>query len=346
MFFRGGVSNAVAALIFFTTSLSTAIIPNKVFAASTEISGLLEVQVEFVEGFDGTSSSDILISNAEFALDSELSERVSTHLSFLYERYFTTTEVDNVYIEYGNPFLSSFFVRAGQLYVPFGTFETNMVSDPFTLFLAETREVAFVLSYESTFHATMYVFNGELQKTGSDNSIDNVGVDLGYIYERESLGIDIGFGYINNIGDSIFVAETIIANQGGDNHVDEYVPGMIAHLIIRWNSFQFIGELAAATKDFAIGEIYATQKSKPSASNLELAYHFSENWVLALGMQNSVDLSGYLPESRLLFTTSYQMNDGIRIAFEYGSDSDYSTSKPNGTGNTGSSMIFQIAANF
>ena len=346
MVFRSGYSGAVSAWMFFTFSLSAAFIPNHTFAASTEISGVVEIQVEFVEEFDGTRSSDILIDNAEFALDSELTEWFSTHFSFLYERYFTTTEVDNVYIEYGNPFLSSIFARAGQLYVPFGAFETNMVTDPLTLFLAETREVAFTLGYESSFHATMYLFNGELQKAGSDNSIDNIGVDLGYIYEGESMSVDIGFGYINNIGESIFVNEVILENKNGDNEVAEYVPGMIAHLIFGWGSFQFIGELAAATKDFAAGEIYLTQKSKPSATNLELAYHFSDNWVLALGMQNSVDLSGYLPESRFLLATTYRMNEATKIGFEYISDSDYGTSEPDGTGNSASKMRIQLTAEF
>ncbi|WP_455221292.1 LbtU family siderophore porin [Kaarinaea lacus] len=345
MCFRSRFSNALTAWMFFTFCVSAVVIPNHVWAASTEISGLLEAELEFIDDFNGTSSSNIVLATAEIALDSELSEWFTAHVSLLYEQDVTDLQIDNGYIEYGNPFLSSIFSRVGQLYVPFGAFETNMVSDPLTLVLAETREVAFTLGYESGLHVTLFMFNGELQEAGSDDSIDNIGVDLGYIYDSESMNIDIGFAYMNNLGESDFLNEIIVRNTG-DTITAEYVPGMIAHLIFRWGSIQFIGELAAATKDFAIGEIYASQKSKPSASNLELGYHFSDNWVIALGMQNSVDLSGYLPESRLLFATSYQIDEGTRIAFEYGSDSDYSTSKPNGTGNSGSSMVLQLAAEF
>ncbi|WP_455207955.1 LbtU family siderophore porin [Kaarinaea lacus] len=346
MYFRCGNSNVVTAWRVVSFSLLIALIPSHVLATSTEISGVVEVQIELVDDFDGSSSSNILIDNAEFSLDSELTEWFSSHFSFLYERFFTTTEVDNVYIEYGNLFLSSLFLRAGQLYVPFGAFETNMVTDPFTLFVAETREVAFTLGYESSFHATMYFFNGELLESGGDDSIDNIGVDLGYIYQGESVSVDIGFGYINNIGESIFLNEIITENKAGVTEIVEYVPGMITHLIFQWGSFQFIGELAAATKDFAVGEIHVTQKSRPSATNLELAYHFSDNWVLALGTQNSVDMSGYLPESRLLFATTYRMDQATKIGFEYISDSDYGSSEPNGTGNSGSKMRIQLTAEF
>jgi len=344
MVFRSGNSSAVAVWVVLI-SLSIALIPTHVIAASTEISGLVEAELEFVDDFDGTSSSNIVLATAEISLDSELSEWFGAHVSLLYEQDVTDLQVDNGYIEYGNAFLSSIFARLGQLYVPFGAFESNMVSDPFTLVLAETREVAFTIGYESGLHATMYLFNGELQEAGSDDSIDNIGVDLGYIYEGESMSFDIGFGYINNIGESDFLNE-IIVNKTGDTETGEYVPGMIAHLIFQWGSFQFIGELAAATKDFAAGEVYDGLKSRPSASNLELAYHFSENWVLALGTQNSVDLSGYLPESRFLFATSYRIDEATKIGFEYASDSDYGSSEPDGTGESGSTILIQLAAEF
>lgn len=351
MYFRGGYSNAVTAWMFFTFSLSAAFIPNLAVAGSTEISGVVEVELGFTDDFDGTSSSDIVLATTEIALDSELSEWFGAHVSLLYEQDATDLEIDNGYIEYGNAFLSSIFARAGQLYVPFGAFETNMISDPLTLEIAETREVAFTIGYESSFHATMYLFNGDLTEAGGDDSIDNIGVDVGYIFEGESMSFDIGFGYINNIGESDGLSGIILENVAPDpdsglTEVDEYVPGMIAHLIFQWGSFQFIGELAAATKDFAAGTIYVDQKSKPSATNLELAYHFSENWVLALGVQNTVDMSGYLPESRFLFATSYRIDEATKIGFEYASDSDYGTNKPNGTGESASTMTIQLAAEF
>jgi len=339
------VSSGFFFIVLFFTSSSHSL------AASNEVSGLLKVDAEFIDDFDDTSSSDFVINRAEVHLNSELSEWITSQVSLLYRQNTDTRkqvdlEIDNAYIEYGNAFLSSFSAQFGQLYVPFGSFETNMASDPLTRVIAETREVSFVATYDSGFNASFYLFNGELMESGGDDSIDNVGVNLGYVYEEQSTYIDIGFGYINNFGETGFLNNIIIENQNGQSDVIEYVPGMIAHLVLHWGSFQLIGELAAATKEFAVGEIYLNQKSQPSATNLEMAYDFGKAWNLALGVQNSVDMSGYLPETRIMFATTYRFDESTRFTFEYANDSDYASSNPNGTGNSGSTVLLQVAAKF
>lgn len=331
-------------VLFFTLS-------DHVLAASSEISGLLKVEAEFLDNFDGTSTSDILIDRAEVHINSELSEWITTHVSLLYRQNDdplreVKLELDNAYIEYGNAFLSSFSAQFGQLYLPFGSFESNMASDPLTRVLAETREVTFVATYDSGFNASFYLFNGELMESGGDDAIDNVGVNLGYVYEGQSTYIDIGFGYMNNFGETDFLNNIILQNQNGQSDVVEYVPGMIAHLVIHWGSFQLIGELAAASKEFAVGEIYLNRVSKPSATNIEMGYNLGKAWNIALGAQSSVDMSGYLPETRIMFATSYNIDDSSRITFEYANDSDYASSNPNGTGNSGSSILLQVASSF
>lgn len=331
-------------VLFFTFS-------NHSLAASSEISGLLKVDAEFLDNFDGTSTSDIVIDRAEIHLNSELSEWITTQVSLLYRQHDNPLrevelELDNAYIEYGNAFLSSFSAQFGQLYLPFGSFESNMASDPLTRVIGETREVTFVATYDSGFNASFYLFNGELMESGGDDAIDNVGVNLGYVYEGPSTYIDVGFGYINNFGETDFLNDIIVQNQNGQSDVIEYVPGMTAHLVLHWGSFQLIGELAAATKEFAVGEIYLNRVSKPSATNIEVGYNFGKAWNVALGVQNSVDMSGYLPETRIMFATSYMIDDSSRITFEYANDSDYASSMPNGTGNTGSSIRLQVASSF
>jgi len=331
-------------VLFFTLT-------NYSLAASNEISGLLKVNAEFIDHFDGTSTSDIIIDRAEVHLNSEISEWIASHVSLLYRQdddplIKVDLELDNAYIEYGNAFLSSFSAQFGQLYVPFGSFETNMASDPLTRVIAETREVSFVATYDSGFNASFYVFNGRLMESGGDDAIDNVGINLGYVYEAQSTYFDIGFGYVNNFGETDFLNNIIIQNQNGQSDVIEYVPGIVAHLVLNWGSFQLIGEIAAASKEFAVGEIYLNQKSQPSATNLEMGYNFGKAWNIALAMQNSVDMSGYLPETRLMFATTYMFDESTRATFEYANDSDYASGNPNGTSNSGSSIILEVAAKF
>ena len=217
MVFRSRIINLTSAGFLISIVLVT--FSEYSLAASSEISGLLKVDAQFNEEYDGTSSSNIVINDAEVHFDSELSEWITTHLSLRYRQHdnpliAVDLELDNAYIEYGNAFQSSFSAQFGQLYVPFGLFETNMASDPLTLTLAQTREVTFVATYDSGFNASIYLFNGDLMESEGEDSIDNVGVNLGYVYEAQSTYLDIGFGYINNFGESNYL-NNIIAEAVG-----------------------------------------------------------------------------------------------------------------------------------
>ena len=292
-----------------------------------------------------------MINRAEVRINSMISEWISSQVSLRYRQSNDTLlqadlEIDNAYIEYGNAFLSAYSAQIGQIYVPFGWFETNMASDPLTRVIAETREVAFAATFDGGFNASVYVFNGDLIESGNDDTLDSIGANLGYLYEGQSAHVDIGFGYINNFGDTDFLSKIILQNQNGQSDVVEYVPGIAAHLILNWGAFQLIGELAAASKEFATGEIYLNQKSQPSATNLEMGYNFAKSWNISVAMQNSVDMSGYLPESRLMFATSYKIDDSTRVTFEYANNTDYDSSNPNGSGESGSSIILAATTSF
>ncbi len=69
--------------------------------------------------------------------------------------------------------------------MPFGNFESNMISDPVTLTLAETREDVVQVGFgtEGGFYDSAYFFNGDTDKSkdnvysSADNDhIDNYGI--------------------------------------------------------------------------------------------------------------------------------------------------------------------------
>ena len=78
---------------------------------------------------------------------------------------------------------------------------------------------------------------------------------------------------------------------------------------------------------------------------MEFAYSFGEDFVIAMAFQNSVDMGGYLPESRMLFGMSYQIDEAMSFAFEFANDTDYSKGS-GGSGDTSSTTTFQLATQF
>jgi hypothetical protein len=344
-----------------------ACLPKTSLAATTEIGGLLETEMFFGETFDGESYSDLVLATIEVGLDAEITNWFSGHVLLLHEEFSdniphlhaqgqTGMLVDEAYIEFGNPFLSSFSLQVGHIYIPFGNYQTNMVSDPFTLEIGESRESAIVLNYDRNFYFSLYMFNGDLMESGGDNAIDNMGVNLGYAYQGDTISFDIGVGYINNIKETDGLSNSIINNRDTLNEsipglfpdpveVEEYTAGIATHLVFNWGNITFIGELVAAMDDFAADELYASKVAKPSASNVEVAYSINDNLTMALGFQNSVDMASYLPENRTIFGVSYQLDTGTSLAFEFASDKDFGASD-GGSGESASTTTIQLAAEF
>lgn len=97
-----------------------------------EISGLLEAEIGFSSDFNNVDTSDITLATVELAFDAQINERVSAHVLMLHEDDDTEpAEIDAGII--GLDLNGGWSLAAGRMYLPFGVFETHMVSDPLTL---------------------------------------------------------------------------------------------------------------------------------------------------------------------------------------------------------------------
>ncbi len=167
-----------------------------------EIAGLVEVEAGYFEPFGGPSESDLVLATFELGILSRIGGWVEVGASLLYEEDDTDLEVDTGYITIYNPDVAPVYFTGGQIYVPFGVYETNLVSDPLTLELGETRETAALVGFEyQGFGGSVYGFNGDTKLNG-DNRISGWGANLGYAWEQDDLGVTVAAGYINNLGDS------------------------------------------------------------------------------------------------------------------------------------------------
>jgi hypothetical protein len=164
--------------------------------------GLIEIEASHSSPYVGGSSSDIVVATAELGASVMVNDQVSAGISLLYEEDDTDLEVDVATLTY-SPTEANWSITAGQLYVPFGSYQTNMVSDPLTLEIGETRETVARFDIESgILSAAIYLFNGTNKKNnGADNKADNFGLNLGYTIEGQ-VNITGSVGYINDIGDS------------------------------------------------------------------------------------------------------------------------------------------------
>jgi len=314
------------------------------------LSGVVEVEAASAEDFDGNDTSDITLATVALGLDAEITEWVNAHILLLYEEDDTEPmDLDEGTITLGNLEKFPLYFTAGKMYVPFGYFESNMISDPLTLELGETRESAALVGFEvSDFYGSLYTFNSDINETGDDDTIASFGANAGYGYENDNMSLDIGADWINNIA-----ATDIFKGYFGDvgiTEVQDYPSGLTVHLTLGYGPFMLIGEYLGALDAFQVDELeFNGTGAEPSAWNLEVAYTREikgKETTFAVGYQKTDEaLALELPEERILATIGVEIWKYTSLALEYLHDEDYSLAD-GGTGNDANAATVQLAVAF
>lgn len=313
-----------------------------------KLSGTVELEASHVDPFVGSTTSDFVVATAEIGLAVQVHDWVGTEITLLHEEDDTNLEVDVATVRIAPP-EGSWFLNGGQFYVPFGTYDSNMISDPLTLEIAETRETAAQVGFETNgFSGSAYTFNGT-NKDGGDNRIDNFGLAVGYTKEAGDVTFGVNAGYINDIGDSDNLETTIAGNLGSNNVVD-HVPAWAVSGVVQFGPISLMGEYLSATDEFAANEVAFTGNgAKPSAWNIEAGYTFSvmeKETVFALAYQGTDEaLAIGQPEERYMVGLSMALTEYVGVGVEWAHDQDYDVAD-GGTGNSADTFTAQLAIGF
>lgn len=333
-----------------------------------EIAGLIEVEANYSSPYEGSSESDVTLATFELGIESQVSDWVRAGASLLYEQDETDLEVDTAWITLANLERTPFFLTAGQIYVPFGAYETNLVSDPLTLEIGETRETALQIGFEhSGFLGSAYVFNGDSKIKGKDR-IGSWGANLGFGQESEGRAWSIGAGYLNDLGDSdnlnAFINDNRVAartellelREEGDDPVDfsidptDRTGGWTLNAAATFGPFNLIGEYLSATDHFNADSLsFRERGAKPSAWNIEAGYSFEvfgKETVAAVAYQGTREaLALELPQERWSLGWSVGIFNNTSVALEWAHDIDYNQ-RDGGTGKSANTVTAQLAVEF
>lgn len=330
-----------------------------------EIAGLIEVEAGYVSPYEGGSESDVVLATFELGITSQINDWVDAGASLLYEQDETDLEVDVAYITIANLEVTPAFLTAGQIYIPFGAYETNLVSDPLTLEIGESRETAVQLGFvQGDFSGSAYLFSGD-NKVDGENQIGSWGANLGYAHEQDDRAWAFGVGYLNDLGDSDTLQDATNDNRvaafeeaiegGVDPGVFSVDPtdrtgGWTLNAAATFGQFNVIGEYLAATDNFDTDSLsFRGKGAKPSAWNIEAGFTFpvmGRESVVSVAYQGTREaLALELPKERWLVGWSIAIFDRTSLAFEWAHDLDYSASD-GGTGKSGDSVVAQLAVEF
>ncbi len=276
------------------------------------LSGVIEVEAGYAK--NGEDSSDIVVATVEVGIDAQIAKHVSGHILFLYEEGDTEFDVDEAIISINGEDVVPLYLNAGQMYLPFGNFESHMISDPLTLELGETGESAVVAGFANDWiDICAGVFNGDINETEEEGDEIKSYVAAAVFTLPENtvadFGLTAGASYISNIGDSDSLQDAI-----GPGTIEDYVPGYSAFVSISvLDRFFFNAEYLIADDEFE----FTALEFKPSTWYAEVAVGIIEDLEIAVHYAGSDDCDDVLPEDRFGAAITYGLFESTSLGLEY-----------------------------
>ncbi|MGD9153079.1 MAG: LbtU family siderophore porin [Gammaproteobacteria bacterium] len=330
------------------------------------LSGNIEAKAIYEDPYTGSHVSDLDLSWAEFDIFAEVSKWVNGFMAITYDNSAIAANsnrisnsnitLDRGFLLFGNFVKSHWYGSVGQVYVPFGRYGSNMISDPLTKYIGKTKARAITVGYSPTCehnspYGRVFVFQGA-SKYRNNNDINNGGADIGFIAGSGKLSTDIGVSYIYNIADSDGMQNNDVATAGffrgfdviNSENIAHRVAGGDVHGMVKYGPFNVIGEYVSALRSFDVSNLsYNSRGAKPRALNVEGAYAFmlfAHPSSVAIGYSASRQaLALNIPKQRYYTSFAMTVLNNTKATLEYRHDKNY------GAGDTASGQTLNAVVN-
>ena len=211
----------------------------------------------------------------------------------------------------------------GQQTLPFGVYDTNMITDPLTKDLGETAYTSLVLGGEAAqFGWTVFAYYAD-----EEARVDGFGAGVGMAMEGDASAFGVDVVWISDIGDS----------NGLSGMFDDDVPGLSA------SAGGSVGPVAAMVELVTALDAEGAN-AEPSAWHAEAAYGFDlmgREATLAIAAGGTEDAEAAdLAETLMLLGISVGISEGVGIGLEWKQEEGY------GADAADDAVTVQLAAEF
>ena len=318
---------------------------------SGEVEGDLFAQNK---GMNHSPSSDLYVGDAELDMQAIINRWLTAYMNFSYDnspneagnRVEGNIVLDNGFFTLGDLNKSLWRMTVGQLYVPFGQFNSFLVSDPLNKTIFRTKAQPIIVGYgvpgEDGFAASLFTFRGDSHSSGNatetNQHINQYGADANYQFKLGAVHSTFGASYIANMADSNGM-QGAPGSQGefqgfGNTTSTEYlqheVPAVDLRAMFDIAAFTLIGEYDTATEAFNAADLsFDGEGATPSAYHLEGVYSFTmmdKPSSFALGYDRSYEaLALNLPQSRVAAALNTSPWRNTLASLELRHDTNYSS---------------------
>ncbi len=317
-----------------------------------EFHASLEFEYRTEEGFDdteeassSTTSSDSATLDLEFGYQPCDWFRGDLLITWDDE---TPLEIDEGFVTVGDTETFPLFLTAGKLTLPFGLFETSMISDPLTQEVGEIKTYATVLGVEwQGLYVSTFIYDGTTIDGDDDGrDLKVFGAGAGYLYENDDVVFTVGGGWIENLADADSFSEFL---DEENLHLKDRSPGAVVYSLLEYGPLTLIAEYVAALEHVdVIDEDEAVDLGRSEAWNAEVSYSIEiedVEAVAALTYGQSESLGDLLPKKRLGGGVTVFPRPYLKLAVEYLREYDYSVSK-GGTGDEADIVTLQLGLEY
>ena len=220
------------------------------------IGGAIELEAVSNSPYEGDSTTEGSLGKAELAVGIAVNEWVSGEIVVKDDD--GSIALDAATVTFA-PADSPFSVTAGSQGLPFGVYDTNLVSDPLTKEIGDTGETSVVLGFEADqFNGSFFVFDGDNEPDG-DSRIEGHGAAVGFALEQDDFALGLNASYINDIGDSDNLQDAISGRlaeisealgEDEDPTYSDHVGGMSASVSLSAGGVMVLGEYVSALDPF------------------------------------------------------------------------------------------------
>lgn len=238
---------------------------------------------------DSTSSSDIKASKIQLTLDAEMSEQISSSITFEWKgKSSNTVEVDEAIIKIAPKDMGLQF-SLGKQATPFGTYNSSFITDPQSKVLGETKKHSVNVYYAmENIKISGSVYNGDVNETGDDE--DHIDGYVARIDFNVNSDLSISSSIISNIAES----DTLESSDGVNsetNTIQDFVAGFSANASYKFNNLQFDAEYITALDEFKAGELAFDNGNeyKPQTLSFEAKYDLGDDSLVAGRIETGKD---------------------------------------------------------
>ncbi len=315
-----------------------------------EFYGSVEFDYRTEEGFDSAEGDSSTTSNKDVSVDLGLIVHANPWLDAGLAVGWddeAPMEIDEARVTLGNPELFPVYVSGGKMTLPFGRYETVMLSDSLPQEIGETKQEAILLGLEwRGLQMGVFAFDGSTLRGDEGDGLKSYGGNIGYRLGREELGLLVGASWVDNLEDSdgladFFAEEKLILK---DN-----VPALAAYSQLTLGPFILFGEYVESLERPRIideEEVETLDRQKAWAGELAVAFELAGiELECGLTYGETAGVGDLLPKKRYGGAVSVYPLQHLRLVIEYLEEEDYPISKE-GTGDRADIVTFQLAAEF